>query len=81
MLSAKTTNPAVIRLHKGQPHIRTEIVILSPIGNDDGFAEQLRMRIDLVRKIMASINENVEDVISDQFNADIESIYSQIRHL
>lgn len=81
MLSAKTTNPTVSRLHNGEPHIRTEIVILSPIGRGDNFAEDLRLRIDLVQKIMASVNENIEDVMSEQFNADIESIYSQIKHL
>lgn len=81
MLSAKTTNSAVIRQHQGQPHIRTEIVILSPIGKDDNFSEQLKLRIELVQKLMSSINENVEDVIREQFNADIESIMSQIKHL
>lgn len=81
MLSAKTTNTAVIQLHKGEPHIRTEIVILSPIGQDDGFANQLRLRLDLVQKIMTSINENVEEVISEQFNADIESVMSTVKNL
>lgn len=81
MLSAKIINAPVVQHHQDEPHIRTEIVILSPIGQHDPFSDELKRRDELVQLILSAINQNVEDVITEQFNANIESIVSEIKHL
>lgn len=83
LVSSKSEFHTVKRMYKKEntPHLRTEIVILSPIQNDkkDEFREMLfRQKLG---EVLEKINEEIESVIGESFDADIELIYTSAKNL
>lgn len=83
LVSASTTFNTIKRMYSKDktPHLRTEIVILSPISNEkkDLFREMLfRQKLG---DVLIDINKEIEDVLGENFDADIEMIYTSAKNL
>lgn len=76
----KQKNREVIKLHKGKPHLRTEVVFLTPINEEDAYKfRTLLMNGELQKFISDAINK-VELDIGETFEADIESVYLSVKN-
>ncbi|WP_273854017.1 hypothetical protein [Guptibacillus spartinae] len=80
MLSQKVKNKHVIEMHKGKPHIRTEVSFMTPIKEEDlnkFNALLLHQELDKTLKDMVA---KVEEEIGDTFECDVESIYVGLKN-
>lgn len=82
-VSSKSNNHTVRRLYVKDniPHLRTEVVILSPIKNDhlDDFRAMLFNQ--KLGEVLEKVNQEIEELIGEALEADIESIYTGVRNL
>lgn len=81
MLSSKITKTSDVQRHNGIPHVRTEIVILSPITDESMIRNQMVNQIALVEKLIAEINTNFKESLAEDFGASVEQIKSTIRNI
>lgn len=71
----------VIKSHKEQMHIRTEIVILTPVAKEDTHKMRTLMLHDQMEKTIAQMIEQVKEQVDDSFEADIESIRVSLQNI
>lgn len=76
----RTMNKRVVTMHQGKPHIRTEIVILTPIEEEDVVKFQTLILHDKMQDTIDQMHIKVEDTVAESFEADIESINVILKH-
>lgn len=83
LVSSKQTNWTVKRMYPEQkiPHLRTEIVIHTPIKGDDLDAFRAMLFQQKLGEVLKQVNEEIEEKIGELFEADIESIYTSAHHM
>lgn len=79
--SSKQINKSVIEMYKGKPHIKTEIVLYSPLESDQDLLNNFKLFPDKIEKTLDGLNRDVEDIIMNTFESDIHSIYSGVINL
>ena len=80
MYSKKQINKEVVLSHKGKPHIRTEVIILTPIEEEDVVKYQTLMLHGKMQDTINQMHMKVEDTIGETFEADIESVHVSMKH-
>lgn len=79
ILSKKQVNRTVLEMHKGKPHIRTEVVFLTPI-EDSAMYRELDLHGSLDELIDDMVDETTES-IGETFEADIESVHVTLKKI
>lgn len=80
MFSKKSSNKGVMTMHHGKPHIRTEVVMLTPIDEDLQVKLEEMMLLGVLDQVIQQMHDKVEDDIAETFEADIESVKVSLRH-
>ena len=83
LVSSKNTNWTVKKMYRNQkiPHLRTEIVIHTPIKEDglDAFREMLfRQKLG---EVLEQVNQEIEERLGEMLEADIESMTTSAHFL
>jgi hypothetical protein len=75
MFGSKRVNNNVIKMHKGKPHIETTVTFLTPIDKESELFQNLAFHPSTIAKVMEGLNNDVEEVIGDTFQADVKSVH------
>ena len=82
-VSSRHTNWTVKRHYRDEkvPHLRTEIIINTPIKGDelDAFRQMLTMQ--RLSEVLEKVNAEVEELFGDALEADIERITTSAKNL
>ena len=83
LVSSKQQNWTVKRMYQKEkiPHLRTEIVIHTPIKGDslDKFREMLFMQ--KLGEVLEQVNYEIEEKIGELLEADIVSVYTSAHNM
>ena len=82
MISAKNKNWNVVKMYKEdkQPYIETIIVIRTPLRESE-IHDKFKMFPNSITPTLEGVNNNIEEIIGDTFEADVVSIYSGVKNL
>lgn len=78
MFSAKRVNRDIIKMHKGKPHIETTVTFLTPIDRDSELYQNLVFHPNTISKVMEGLNNDVEEIIGENFEADVQMIHNAV---
>ena len=73
-VAGKEKNRTVVGMYKGQPHIRTEIVMLTPIAVEDMPKFRMMLGNGELEAVIKDTIDTVRDKMTDTFEGDIEMV-------
>lgn len=82
MISSKIKNWSVIKMYRErkQPYIETVITIRTPIKGSE-IHNNFKMYPDTITPTLDIVNNDINEMIGDTFEADIVSVYSGVKNI
>lgn len=81
MFGDKRVNKEVIKMHKDKPYIETTVTFITPIDKESNLYHELLMNPSQIKPTMTGLNNDVEEIIGDTFEADVSSIHCSVKNI
>jgi hypothetical protein len=82
MLGAKIVNQPVVKMYvdNKQPYIETTITIRTPLEGSQ-IHKNFKMLPEAIQPTLEGMNNGIQDIIGETFEADVVSVYSGVKNL
>jgi hypothetical protein len=68
-------------MYKEQPYIETTVTFITPLDKDSELYQNLVFHTNTIVPVMEGLNNDVEQIIGDTFEADVSSIHCGVKNL